>query len=356
MSALVQVLSDDEDFHDLEGGGSTVGRFLGKAIDAVGKAGSASARSVEKVAEAIDVPRQQLKKSAGDAVDKAQAYLEKEKARNLEEDAAARRKKAEADIRDDVKNAKLDGKVTEQEIKAAAEEKAALMPADDGMGNPLKPKGEGEPPMRQAAKRLFQQLSGGYGEIIVCNAKTLYTWFVFFAIFAVAWVRAIPVVNQAFRMHMVALQPRFDAGNNVVLQRRASRFVVFAILFLMITAACLYLGITLLVAYTLLMLIEMLADNMPNQLWVVSDFMRALFGCKTFFGAFQPRHFKIHGIVLAALIAMCWFYAFVYLREPDLVHGNLLRDKVLRCVVGMPFVAMLIYGLYAARLIIKECF
>jgi hypothetical protein len=205
------------------------------------------------------------------------------------------------------------------------------------------------------AKDKLQNMLGSSGGVLICNARIIYTWFVFGCIFVVSWLRAMDVLNSSLRMHLLALEPAKDE-KGILLKRRASRFIIFAMLFLMVTATCLFVGITAIMIYTLAQFVEMFAEHVPKQLWFMAVVFRAVGGTSIVLGGFDPMHLATHGVVLTALLALCWFYAFVYLREDDLVHANLLRDKLMRAVVCMPLLVCTLYILYGLYLIVNDCF
>jgi hypothetical protein len=239
-----------------------------------------------------------------------------------------------------------------------------------GLGGPNGGKKEGDfsttfvgaKTVKKWARKQFESVFGHYGDIVMCNIKTVYIWVIFIALFLVAWVRGLLVLNKAFRMHILQLEPYIDPASNsntgemVVLRRRASRFVLFAMLFLTIMAFLLFLGVTVLFVWAALQLIQLLADSMPDAIWIFAEVLRVVFGADTFFGAFSTRHFKAHGIVLCSMIMAAFLYAYVFFRESDLLNATFLRDKFLRCIALLPVIAISLYTIYVMYLVIIECF
>jgi hypothetical protein len=220
----------------------------------------------------------------------------------------------------------------------------------------------GKKKMQKMIQNMTESLFGQYGEVAICNIKTVYTWAVFLALFLVAWMRGLLVLNKAFRLHIMALEPAIDPSSNaktgrmVSLGRRASRFVLFAILFLTVMSLLLFFGVTVMFVWGVLQLIELLAESMPDAVWFFAEVLRGVFGSDTFFGALNPRHFKVHCIVLMSMITTCFLYAYVYFREADLMSATYLRDKFIRCVAILPLIAIVLYVVYMLYLIIITCF
>lgn len=231
--------------------------------------------------------------------------------------------------------------------------------------------GPGASMLRDGAKGVFKMLTkeGSLGGKVMCSVRTCYTWGVFMGIISMAWVRAMLVLNATLRIHMEALGPYRDtkaqsskiskssaaAAKYVLFKRRASRFVIFAILFTTVMACFLFVAILLVLFYSILQLVDMLADNMPLQLFFVTDVIHWFTGVRTFFGAFRPEHFVVHGIVLTAILGLAFFFAFAYLQEEDMKHANILRDKLMRATVVLPSVAIMLYAIYIC-LLVMDCF
>jgi hypothetical protein len=252
-------------------------------------------------------------------------------------------------------------KMLDPNVQQAIAERAASKGVDDGRGNPMRPLGAVQSAIRTGAKNAFQKLTedGTMGAKALCSMRKAYTWLIFTVIVCMAWMRAMLVLNAGLRVHMEALKPKLDESSGskeyVLLENRASRFVVFSVLFLTIMSTCLFVAILLVLCYSTLQIVDMLADNMPQQLWFVGDVIKWFTGVKTFFGAFEPEHFAVHGVVLTGTVVLAFFFAFMYLQEADLRHANRLRDKLMRATIALPFSAVLIYGLYFV-LLVADCF
>lgn len=222
---------------------------------------------------------------------------------------------------------------------------------------PAQPRGVLQAKSRGLAGKMF----GDYGRVLICNISHMYTWGVFIGILMLAWARCSKVLNTTFRSHIMALEPSIDPDSNaktgkvVVLKRRASRFVLFSIMFLMLMTMLLFLSITLLMIWGVVQLIELFADEMPEAIAILADLLHALFGPMTFFGALDTAHIKVHGIVLLCLVIVCWLYAYIYFREADLTNATFLRDKMIRCVAIMPVLMIFIYLVYAGHLMFRDC-
>lgn len=232
--------------------------------------------------------------------------------------------------------------------------KAFLTQKALGHDNPLQ-SGE-EPLTRKRMREALDDILGDTAGTVKCGSQLMYAFLVHGLMFVFGWARSLPIANHVFRMHVIALEPSLQADKSVALARRASRFVVFAMLVLTLSSACLFFALQAVMLYAVSAFMEMLANSMPDMMWILADVIKFVFSSATLFGALDPRHLRAHGVVLACMVIVCWVHAFVYLGEEDLLHGNLLRDRLLRAIIAVPMLVLCLYAIYAVQRFVVECF
>jgi hypothetical protein len=365
----LQVLFSDDDELPLAGGGGGFGD-LGSALATASKSIKAASTAAGPALAAAGPALEAASKVAGPALAAAGPALEAaSKVAGPALAAAGPALEAASKVAGPALAAA--GPALQAASKVAGPALAAAGPALEAASKVAGPAGTGrmkKPSLKtkltKEVKRVANNMFGEYGDIVMCNIKHIYIWGVFIVLFSMAWVRALLVVNRAFRVHIVALGPYLDTasmsnrktGQVVLLERRASRFVLFAILFLAIMSLLLFLVVTILFLWAVMQIAEMFADEMPSAIWFLADMIRAFCGTDTFFGAMQVSHIKIHGIVFGTMILVCWLYSYVYFREGDLVNATFLRDKFMRCLGTLPLIAIVLYGFHLLHVIVKVCY
>jgi hypothetical protein len=201
---------------------------------------------------------------------------------------------------------------------------------------------------------------GGSAPIALCTISALYRFAAFFALLMLSWCRSMLVLQRVYASHIVSRKPQRAStaplDRNVILEKPASRFVLFCVMVLTIASTCLYLGVLAIVTFCILQLIEIVCDTTPLSLWWLEDIMRAIFGVRNILGVLHLRYLKVHGVFLIGALAASWFYAFVYIKDSDLKHANIVRDKFMRCVFIVPILAVVVYCSYMLIHIVRDCF
>jgi hypothetical protein len=194
-------------------------------------------------------------------------------------------------------------------------------------------------------------------KLVRCIFQSSYMFAIVMVFLTLAWIRALPILNRVFRIHVMMLGPVLqDDKVEVRLSRRASRIIMFAAMMLTLAATCFYFTLQLVMLYAVAQAFELIADAMPTMLMMFSSLIRQFFGTKVLFGGLHPQHLPLHGAVLGALVLLCMMYTMISLDEKDLVNASMLRDKMMRLVYAVPLVTAVLYIAYTIAWISKTCF
>ncbi len=194
-------------------------------------------------------------------------------------------------------------------------------------------------------------------KLMRCMFASTYMFSIVIIFLTLAWLRALPILNRVFRVHVMVLEPVLqDDKIEVRLSKRASRIIMFAAMMLTLAATCFYFTLQLVMLYAVAQAFELIADAMPTMLSVFSGVIRQFFGTNVLFGALHPQHLHLHGAVLGTLVILCLLYTMMSLKEQDLVNASMLRDKMLRLIYAVPMVTAILYIAYTIAWIAKTCF
>ena len=194
-------------------------------------------------------------------------------------------------------------------------------------------------------------------KLMRCMFQSTYMFGIVIVFLTLSWIRALPILNRVFRIHVMTLEPTLQPDKKEVrMSRRASRIIMFAAMMLTLAAACFYFALQLVMLYTVAQAFELIADAMPSMLSVLSGVIRQFFGTTVLLGAMHPQHLHLHGAVMATLICLCLLYTVINLKESDLINATMLRDKMLRLVYAVPMVTAVLYIVYTIAWIAKTCF
>jgi hypothetical protein len=179
-----------------------------------------------------------------------------------------------------------------------------------------------------------------------------YSWCVFAAVFAFAWLRGCMVLDKAYVAHMSSRYPALSPTRTVRLAFPASRTGMFCTLALAVAATVFFTALTMLLLGVACAVAGVAARSMPASLSMLSELLNLALNPRFALRSMDLENLGAFGLIVASALVMAWWSVVYELPREDLVDAGRIRNALLQNFLLALALAGVVLGVVALKRLI----